>query len=157
MNSLIECIHNGAFGPPGNASIVTPNLRILFPWMQPKDRWVSGFDLTKPNDIQKVREFILPAVLVTEDRSALAINTIRREVERRQLKKDEQVRQKLGINVINRRLLLASLMDKRKSLPMARRYGLAIAATAMKNLCTPAGLQTSCSTSSARTVPRRGA
>lgn len=95
-NLLIECIDNGAFGPPSNASIVTPNLRILFPWMQPKDRWVSGFDLTKPNDIQKVREFILPVVLVTEDRSALAINTIRREVERRQLQKDEQVRQELA-------------------------------------------------------------
>jgi len=123
---LVECIKNGAFGPPSKAVVEgTPNLRIAFPWMQANDRWVSSFDLRKPNDIQKVREFILPVVLVTEDRSALAINKIRREVDRRQLQKDEQVRQELA-HQRHQRKVAAGLPDGQEEViaygtPLAKR------------------------------------
>ncbi len=91
-NLLIECIKSGAFGEPRAVSNERPNLRVLFPWMQPWDRWVSSFDLSKPSDVALVKEFVLPAVLAVTDRSPLAINEIRREVGRRRQEKDDQQR-----------------------------------------------------------------
>jgi hypothetical protein len=61
--------------------------------MQPRDRWVTSFDLSIPRYVEDVREFVLPVVLKAEDRTPLGLIDIQRQVKELRTKKDDERRE----------------------------------------------------------------
>lgn len=92
---LIECIQNGTFGEPSNASITTPNLRLLFPWMEGRDRFVRSFDLTNSGDVDRIKEIIVPFLLKNDDRSPRVLTALADAVRTARIEKEEATRRQL--------------------------------------------------------------
>jgi hypothetical protein len=59
---LIASIECGAFGPPTQV-IPSPSLRMVLPWLPPRDFYSTRYDLTKADHREIVRRDILPVVL----------------------------------------------------------------------------------------------